>query len=175
MGALSIALDIIVLICLGVTVFYVIRLTQSLDAFRETRKEFNAIMRQLSQNIDDARHGVENLKQASETFGGSLQKTINESRKMAGELEKINQVSQGLLGQLESLDRGIFDMVGEEEAQDVDEFTIFDRDYPDSEPDQEEEQQPVASSSPSIFSSQAERDLFDALERSRKLAGRRAA
>ncbi len=175
MGALSIALDVIVLVCLGIAVFYVIRLTRSLEAFRETRKEFNAIMRQLSQNIDDARGGVENLKQASETFGGSLQKTINESKKMAGDLEKINKVSQSLVGQLESLDQGIFDMVGEEETRDVEAFAIFDRDYPDSEPDQEEEQEPVIASPQPAFSSQAERDLFDALERSRKLAGRRAA
>ncbi len=175
MGVLSIVLDVIVLICLGVTVFYVIRLTRSLDAFRDTRKEFNVVMRQLSQNIDDARRGVENLKQASETFGGSLQKTINESRRMAAELEKINEVSKGLAGQLENLEAGVFDMAGDEDVAIAEDFAIFDRDYADSEPDQEEEQVPAVSTSPPDFSSQAERDLFDALERSRRPAGRRAA
>ena len=44
---LSVALDIIVLIGLGVTVFYCIRLSKALNNFRKYRQEFNTLVGEL--------------------------------------------------------------------------------------------------------------------------------
>ena len=57
-GILSLLLDVIVLAGLGVTIFYCIRLSTSLNNFRQYRQEFNVLLQDLSQNIDKAQNGV---------------------------------------------------------------------------------------------------------------------
>jgi hypothetical protein len=181
-AALSMILDVFVLGFLGVTIYYAIRLTNSLNAFRQTRQEFATIMRELSRNIDDAQHGVESLKKASHDSGQSLQKIINESRKIAVELEIINQDANTLrrgngssasrpaiapsdeeIAAFRELER---EMLDEAEDEDKKAFSIFDRDY-----DEVPEQQAGDKSAPA-FSSQAERDLYEALQKN-KSSGRR--
>jgi uncharacterized phage infection (PIP) family protein YhgE len=170
-SVLSIFLDILVLVFLGITIFYAIRLTESLNAFRKSRQDFDNVMRALSKNITDAQRGIENLK----TMTKESSKTISDSRRMAQELQSINQESLALINRLESAASGkllaealddpaafdIFDGGGEEEA-----FSIYDSDY-EEKPAKKEE-------APSSFQSQAERDLYDALQRNRKSSGRGA-
>jgi hypothetical protein len=166
MSALSVILDIAVLICLGATIYYAIKLTNSLNAFRQMRQEFNGIMHQLTKNITDAQRGVEALKNASRDSGLELQKTINESRKMAQQLSSLNDTAQGRIADVILNNSDVFDEIRQEiEAEDDLDFFIHDR--------ESEEGAPEAPSS-SGFQSKAERDLYESLQK-RKPSGRGAA
>lgn len=149
MSTLSVVLDVFVLIGLGVTIFYCVRLTKSLNTFRSARQDFGSTMRDLSSHIDDAYRAVENLKTVSRDSGQNLQKIINESRVIAHELEILNQSVSQMVPGLDGGDRG----------DDIPAFSIFDRE----EPQAAEEDFPDTN-----FSSQAERDLYDALQKSQR-------
>lgn len=187
---LSVSLDILVLIFLGVTIYYAIKLTNSLNSFRQVRHEFTTIMRTLSKDIDDAQQAVQQLKSVSRDSGLGLQKVINESRKIAGELEVINQAGNNAADRLEALIeqgqnfvRGLEDSSYEAPAPEysvaVEEyfdkppvFAIQDRGYEEEEdlPPEMPLEDEAEEESPGL-QSQAERDLFEALQRTRKAYG----
>lgn len=174
---LSIILDVLVMGFLGVTTYYAIKLTQSLNAFRETRQEFNSIMRELSRNIDEAQRGVEALKNASRESGAALQKIINESRSVAVELQGMNQgrprapVAPARAEDVDSLEafhrleqEMLEELAREEEAELTEGFAIFDREYEQADDEEGNE-------APAGFRSKAEQELFDALQKTRRTRG----
>lgn len=180
LSILSIILDVLVLVFLGITTYYAIKLSESLNAFRKNKQEFEAIMRVLNRNIEDAYQSIGKLKDTARESGQSLSKIVSDSRKIAIELETINQESAAIADRLELsrearpmtavrddvLDEEIFRQLGEELEADLqddeEEFSIMDRDMP------------RAQEKPMTFTSQAERDLYEALQRTRKTSGRGA-
>lgn len=100
---LSIVMDVIVLICLAVTIFYALKLSKSLNNFRAYRDEFQKLMLDLSRNVDAAQQAIHNLKQASLESGESLGAVIKESKLLADELEIINEASNNMAKRLEAL------------------------------------------------------------------------
>ncbi|MCC7305736.1 MAG: hypothetical protein IT558_05695 [Alphaproteobacteria bacterium] len=180
--ALGIILDLLVLGFLGVTIYYAVKLTNSLNAFRDTRAEFNAIMQQLTRNIHEATGAVENLKATSRQSGQELQNMINKSRMMADELHLMNETGDSLANRLEKIAekarriaQGLDVPVEEDDVQDDEPavarpmpssapkagFAIVDRDF-------EEGLREPGNENPG-FSSQAEKDLFEALQKTQKL------
>lgn len=181
MNALSIILDVLVLIGLGITIFYCVKLSKSLNTFRSARQDFGNVMRDLSNSIDEAYRAVDNLKVISRDSGQNLQKIINESRTIARELEVMNKSLSELASGLESGLESRIESRFEEEGADFDDeeqgFRIFDR-----ESEREDEELAASASAaphkqparPGEFSSQAERDLYEALQsQSRSTPGRR--
>jgi hypothetical protein len=186
--AFGILLDTLVLAALGATIFYVLRLSKVIGAFRGHRKDMEKLIAGLSRNIDDALRAVEGLKQSGETSGKNLQKIINESKSMADELQIINEVSDGMAKRLESLimkgksaphefeinETFSFpasvstDKVPDRKNPEKGGFFIQDRDYEGGEQVEEDFDMPEE------LQSQAERDLMDALRKNRKEPGRRA-
>jgi len=61
---ISLILDIIVLLCLGATIFYAMRLSTALNNFKAHRKEFEGLMADLSQNIAQAQAAMTGMKAA---------------------------------------------------------------------------------------------------------------
>ena len=51
---LGLVLDIAVLIALGFTIFYCLKLSRSMNNFRQHRQEMAALIADLSKNIDEA-------------------------------------------------------------------------------------------------------------------------
>lgn len=100
---LGLVLDIAVLIALGFTIFYCLKLSRSMNSFRQHRQEMAALIADLSKNIDEALRAIDGLKIAGDRSGRDLQKIINESKSVARELHDINEIGGSLADRLEDL------------------------------------------------------------------------
>lgn len=100
---LSVILDIVVLIGLGATVFYCIRLSKALNNFRKYRQEFNTLVTELGKNIDHAHEAIATLKNSSFEAGEDLQKVVNNARKLTDELQLMNDMGNALANRLERM------------------------------------------------------------------------
>lgn len=101
--SLSFVMDVAVLAGLGVTIFYALKLSRSLDNFKKSRQEFTNLIYELSSHIDTANRAIENLKQASMHGGESLNKIVKEGKYLADELELMNKAGNSLAQRLEGL------------------------------------------------------------------------
>ncbi len=178
---LNVVMDFVVLAALAGTILYAMRLTRSLENFRNNRNELKELIVQLSQNIDKAQNAISGLKNASNAAADNLDGVLHDSRKMAEELKMINEASNAMAGRLEKLasnsrraapaphrednDYDNDDEMIDEEPEDsmrAPSFFIQDRDTDD------DDTAPGKS-----FSSQAEKDLYNALQKNKKASGGR--
>ena len=100
---LNVALDAVVLIGLGVTIYYCIKLSKALNNFRKYRQEFNTLVGELSKNIDHAQDAIANLKNSSFEAGEDLQKVVNNARKLSDELQLMHDMGNSLANRLERI------------------------------------------------------------------------
>ncbi len=100
---IGLLLDFVVLVFLGATIFYVIRLTKNLSDFKAHRREFDGVIADLLSSIDQAERSVNTLKQVSAQKGGELDDLITQAKAMADELKIINQAGESLAARLEKL------------------------------------------------------------------------
>ncbi len=100
---LALFMDVVVLAALGVTVFFVVRLHQSLSDFKAHRREFDTVIANLLSSIDQAERSVNTLKQTSAQEAGHLEKLIHQSRALADELKIINDAGESMATRLEKL------------------------------------------------------------------------
>lgn len=182
-------MDMIVLGALAVTIYYAVRLSRSLAVFRQYRQEFSNVLGQLSRNIEQANASILGMKEASRSSGEHLQELIDQARLLADELNLINQSADVLAGRLEGLAEKNRKIVkGQDIANDGDKaapparngkkkangssggisaeekaFFIQDRDYGEDEDSIDE------AGIPEELQSQAERELFKALQKSGKV------
>jgi seryl-tRNA synthetase len=176
---LNVVMDFVVLAALAGTIFYAMRLTRSLENFKSSRNELKDLILQLSQNIDKAQDSIAALKKASNAGADDLENVLHDSRKMADELKMINEASNAMAGRLERLasdNRRASPVQDFEDYDDEDEmedeppsntlkapsFFIQDRDVDEDDPEDDK-----------TFSSQAEKDLYNALQKNKKASGGR--
>lgn len=185
---LSLVLDILVLVGLGFTIYYCIRLSKSLNNFRQYRQEFNVLLQELSNNITKAQDAIANLKDSSFEAGEDLQKVINNSRNLADELQLMNDMGNALANRLERLsDQGGSQTKASDDQskngrstkngksvngkgakkEAVPKFFIQDREFDDDGLDAFAEDD-MDLDDASEFQSQAERELFEALQKNNK-------
>ena len=100
---IALLLDIVILVFLGATIFYVLRLSKSLEAFKSHRREFDNVITSLLSSIDQAERSVQALKQASAQEAGELQGLITQSKAISEELKIINEAGEGMAKRLEQL------------------------------------------------------------------------
>ncbi len=100
---LSVLMDLIVLVFLGATIFYVLRLSQSLSEFKKQRREFDNVITNMISSIDQAERTVHNLKQTGAREAAELEKLVTESKALAEELKIINDASESMAKRLENL------------------------------------------------------------------------
>lgn len=167
---------------LGATIFYAHRLSASLNNFRETRREFDKVMTELSRNIDDAERSITSLKAATRDTGQGLQKTLNDARGTASDLEIIIRSGEKLAHRLETLaDRNRRIAQGLEDPGEYTDDTApaySSQTAPAEEPEIPARDRAPAflirdrdvddDSDPQSLQSQAERDLYNALQKNRK-------
>lgn len=173
---LSVFLDVAVLVFLGFTIYYALKLSRSLNNFRAYRNEFDALMKDLNTHIEHAYEAVRAIKDSSNRSADDLEFLYKESRKMAEELKSINENSAKLAARLEragSAKRGgikreddaFSDNVEPFEAADDLGFAIHDRELDmEDEEDFMDEDDPQAAS----FGSKAEKELYQALKKNKK-------
>ena len=181
-GILSLLLDVIVLAGLGVTIFYCIRLSSSLNNFRQYRQEFNVLLQDLSQNIDKAQNAIAKLKDSSFEAGEDLQKVINNSRNLADELQLMNDMGNALANRLErvseksrSASTGKVDFEDDKskkptrKAAPKSAFFIQDREFEDDMVDADNGFEDDMNDDTGEFQSKAEKELFEALKKNAKV------
>ncbi len=188
---LGIFLDITILICLGVSIFYAFRLSKSLSNFKSYREEFLKLIQDVSSSITDAQNAVESLKAASQQSGAHLQDLIDDSTQLADELQLMNEAGNNLAKRLEGLaerNRRIAQGLEEDDGE-VEEFYAkgYERDGGglEKEPSQTQSQEDPPPSffiqdrdideaedegggEEKAFASKAEQELYDALQKNKK-------
>lgn len=102
-ATISLVMDVIILVALAVTIYYAVRLSRSLNVFRQYRQEFSNVLGQLSHNIEQANAAILGMKEASRSSGEHLQELVDQARLLADELTLINQASDSMAGRLETL------------------------------------------------------------------------
>lgn len=96
-------LDILVLIFLGIMIFYAMRLSSSLKNFRAQRGEFDKVIADLLSSIDQAERSINELRHAGEKESAELSDLIRKAKLLSEELKDVNQVSEGMASRLELL------------------------------------------------------------------------
>ncbi len=99
----SLLLDILILILLGTTIFYVIRLTKGLKDFKEHRQEFDSVIANLLASIDQADHSVRILKKVSAEEAAHLEQSIIQAKALSDELRIITEAGESMAKRLEKL------------------------------------------------------------------------
>ncbi len=100
---ISLVMDIVVLVFLGATIIYVVKLSASLKAFKAHRSEFDKVISDLLSSIDTAERAVGALKQTSASEAERLGALISTSKSLADELTIINDAGEGMAKRLERL------------------------------------------------------------------------
>jgi len=98
---LSFGLDVVILLALGVTIFFAVRLSTSLKKFRMHREEFNQYMAELGKNIEAAEDAIDQLKQASLATGDQLRRKVREGQHLHDELEIMIETAGNIADRLE--------------------------------------------------------------------------
>lgn len=100
---LSLFLDVLVLVFLGVTILYVFRLSKALAGFKQHRREFDSVITNLLSSIDQAERSVQTLKTISAQESGHLENLIEQSKALSEELRIINDAGESMASRLEKL------------------------------------------------------------------------
>ncbi len=99
----SLLLDIVILVLLGATIFYVHRLTQGLAKFKQHRQEFDSVIANLLSSIDQADHSVRMLKKVSMEEANRLEEYVTQAKALSEELKIITESGEGMAKRLEKL------------------------------------------------------------------------
>jgi len=115
-GGAGFALDILVLVLLGVTIFYAARLSIYLKTFKDGRADLEKILQKLTANIDQAENAIQGMKNTATIAGQELQDLVNESKFLSDELRFMNEAGDNLASRLEKLaerNRELIDLIEE--------------------------------------------------------------
>lgn len=171
---IGVLIDIVVLLFLGLTIFYAWRLSSYMKIFRDSRRDMESLLVKLDQDIARAEKSVLGMRNAAESAAMKLNETIKESKFLADELKFMNEAGDNLASRLEKLaerNRALVDQL--ETLGGVTANTPY-RDLlsqDDEAPVQPQQKRFVTPEAPRAanesigLSSQAERDLYEALQR----------
>lgn len=179
MSIAGVILDILVLILLAVTIGYAMRLSALFRTFRHGREDMQRLFAELAENIARAEQTIQGMHGASNTAGRELQTIIDESRFLTDELRFMNETGDNLAGRLESLaerNRKIAERLenagGAGNASSyigntTPTFTPEPEAFQPEPPPKPYAPPPAEPKAEKNFSSQAERELYTALRRSK--------
>lgn len=191
--SISFMMDVAILILLAATVYFAFRLSLSLRNFKESRFEMEGLVNRLTANIDHAEKAIGGMQNSARKVGLELDEIIGDAKKLADELRIMNESGNSLAGRLEALADRNRAMVEQLESKNLPAmsgmaepirynrelpralqapvedtvprgFVIHDRDY-DHDPDELLDDE-FGEAPDDGFQSQAERDLYEALQNS---------
>lgn len=96
-------LDGLIILLLGATVFFAARLSLHLKTFRDSRKDLERLIRDLSTHIQRAEGAIGGLRETARDTGRDLQAMINEAKALSEELQLMHEAGDNLAGRLEKL------------------------------------------------------------------------
>ncbi len=100
---LPLILDGLIAVLLVATIIYVIRLTYYLKHFKKTRGELESIIKDLSGHITKADKAVKTLNETVDESSDDLQNRLNKANAMFDELDIVVQTGDALANRLEEL------------------------------------------------------------------------
>jgi hypothetical protein len=103
---ISLITDGLIILLLAGTIFYALRLSAHIKAFRDSRKDIEKLLGDLAAHIGKAEQAVEGLRAGARQSGRDLQALINEARGLSEELQIMSQSGNSLAGRLEKLADG---------------------------------------------------------------------
>ena len=182
----------LILLMLGATIFFAARLSVHLKAFRDGRKNLERLIRDLGINVEKAEAAISGLRETARESGRDLQSLINEARFLSDELQIMSESGNRLAGRLEKASDRDQRIHGEElsgadilpgraapkqaarKTPQSAGFAIRDPEFDQPDDEAQGEAGGRAFRNDAEFSgedelqSQAERELFEALRRSRR-------
>ncbi len=102
-SALSLGMDILLLIFLVFTMYHAMKLSRNLSAFKSHRREFEGLLKDLNGHIEQAYSAIDRLKNVSHTADSEMQAQIRDAQHLAEDLKLITQSGESLAGRLEKL------------------------------------------------------------------------
>lgn len=114
--ALSLVMDIVIILLLGATIFYALRLSKHLDAFRSNRADMERLIRDLSSQITRAQEGITTLDDVAKESSDELRRLVDKATGLADELQIMVESGDSLAQRLEILatrNREISDQMNE--------------------------------------------------------------
>lgn len=167
---LKLLLDVLILAGLGGFMYFALKLSTALTAFRAHRHEFDNTMLKLNAHIKEAGEAIKNMRTASSKVEENLQKRIFEAQDMVQDLKLINHSAKSLAERLEKAAEtanagnvSTVDFRGQK--PEPGEFFIQDREFDE---DEKPAPAPASKAKDGTFKSQAEQDLMDALQKTGK-------
>lgn len=173
MEYLGVVLDGVVILLLFGTIIFAAKLSLQLKAFRDSRAQFDTVIRDLDMRIAAAQESILGLRQAASDNGGVLQEKIDDAQSLYDELSLMTQAADSLAHRLENAaDSG---HILNRDEPDIEEARIYDLDKKGGEaakapnPQKFEErlrrieEKSTEENTNAPLQSQAERDLADAL------------
>lgn len=100
---LSLILDVVILVLLGLTIVYAARLSLQLRRLRDSKSELDRVVKDLIRNLDRADRTVAGLREAAKDSGRELQDSIDKAQSIADELELMTDSGDRLAARLEQL------------------------------------------------------------------------
>lgn len=181
---ISMAMDVVILVLLAATVYLAFRLNINLKHFRDSRKEMEGLITRLTSNIDKAERAIQGMQNAARSAGRDLDEVISDAKVLSDELKFMNEAGNNLASRLEKLaerNREVTEKIEERITVTsvsspsksapirLDEgprgFAIHDRDFEAGFDDPGEDDFELADEEFGGLQSQAERELFEALQK----------
>ena len=100
---LSLILDVVIVVLLGLTIVYAARLSLQLKRLRDSKSDLDRIVRDLIKNLDRADRAIAGLKEAARDSGTDLQDAIDKATGITDELEVMVNSGDRLASRLEGL------------------------------------------------------------------------
>ncbi|HEU4837932.1 MAG TPA: DUF6468 domain-containing protein [Micavibrio sp.] len=183
---LAFFMDAAILALLAATVFLAFRLSLSLRMFKESRSEMEGVVNRLSANIDKAEQAIHGMQNTARKAGIDLDEIISDAKRLKDELKIMDESGNKLATRLENIalrNRELVDELERAQAQPIrinnelprvlhndfedeleQEFSIRDR---DQDLEDEFDRQYGMDGGDGGLQSQAERELFEALQSSK--------
>ena len=179
-------LDIVILALLAATVYLAFRLNSNLMHFKQSRSEMEGLVNRLTGNIDKAERAIQGMQNAARNAGRDLDEIISDAKVLSDELKFMNETGNNLANRLEKIaerNREFSDKIEaapsvgvpsspiKRDAIRIEEaargFAIHDRDFDALPEDGDVGFDDDFSGELGGLQSQAERELFEALQKSK--------
>ncbi|USO08102.1 MAG: hypothetical protein H6866_02460 [Rhodospirillales bacterium] len=100
---LSLILDVVVLVLLGLTIGYAARLSLQLRRLRDSKSDLDRVVRDLMRNLDRAERAIAGFRQTAMESGSELQNHIDRAMAISDELQLITESGDRLAARLDGL------------------------------------------------------------------------
>ena len=101
-----IIMDILVLLALGGTMYFLRRISGSIQVIRQGKSELQQLLQQMNIHISNAQHAIENMNKLADEKGKAIQKNIEGANAAIDELQFIQRAADNVAQRLEKLAGG---------------------------------------------------------------------